>query len=87
MSPRQLADLIQAALPQARVDVRSDDDTHFSALLVAEQFEGLRPLARHQLVYRALGERMGGEIHALSIEAYTPREWLARGREQSGQRG
>jgi BolA protein len=54
---------------------------------VAEQFEGLRPLARHQMVYRVLGERMGGEIHALSIEAYTPREWAQRGREESGQRG
>ncbi|MGA2562528.1 MAG: BolA/IbaG family iron-sulfur metabolism protein [Steroidobacteraceae bacterium] len=87
MTARELADLIQAALPQARVDVSSDDNTHFSALLVAEQFEGLRPLARHQLVYRALGERMGGEIHALSIEAYTPREWVARGREEPGRRG
>jgi acid stress-induced BolA-like protein IbaG/YrbA len=87
MTPRQIADLIQAALPQARVDVRSDDNTHFSALLVAQQFEGLRPLARHQLVYRALGERMGGEIHALSIEAYSPREWAARGREESSERG
>jgi acid stress-induced BolA-like protein IbaG/YrbA len=87
MTPRQIADLIQAALPQARVDVRSEDNTHFSALLVAEQFEGLRPLARHQMVYRALGERMGGEIHALSIEAYTPLEWTQRGREESGQRG
>ena len=87
MTPRQIADLIQAALPQAQVDVRSDDNTHFAALLIGEQFEGLRPLARHQLVYRALGERMGGEIHALSIEAYTPREWAARGREEPGQRG
>ena len=87
MTPRQIADLIQAALPHARVDVRSDDNTHFSALLVAEQFEGLRPLARHQMVYRVLGERMGGEIHALSIEAYTPREWAASGHEESGERG
>ena len=78
MTPRQIADLIQAALPQAHVDVRSDDNTHFSALLVAEQFEGLRPLARHQIVYRVLGERMGGEIHALSIDALSPEEWTAR---------
>jgi len=78
MTARELADLIQAALPQARVDVSSDDDTHFSALLVAEQFEGLRPLARHQRVYGALGARVGREIHALSIEAHTPEEWTAR---------
>ena len=44
---------------------RSDDGVHFAALVVAPQFEGLRPLQRHQLVYRALGDAMGGAIHAL----------------------
>jgi acid stress-induced BolA-like protein IbaG/YrbA len=79
MDARQIADLIRQSIPDARVDVQSEDNTHFAALLVGAAFEGLRPLARHQLVYRALGERMGGEIHALSIEAYTPAEWAARG--------
>jgi acid stress-induced BolA-like protein IbaG/YrbA len=79
MDPRQVADLIRQAIPDTQVDVRSDDNTHFAALLVGSAFEGLRPLARHQLVYRALGERVGREIHALSIEAYTPQEWSARG--------
>jgi acid stress-induced BolA-like protein IbaG/YrbA len=79
MDARQVADLIRQQLPGAQVDVRSDDNTHYAALLVSTAFEGLRPLARHQLVYRALGERMGREIHALSIEAFTPQEWQARG--------
>jgi acid stress-induced BolA-like protein IbaG/YrbA len=79
MDPRQVADLIRQAIPGAQVDVRSDDNTHFTALLIGNAFEGLRPIARHQLVYRALGERVGREIHALSIEAYTPQEWSARG--------
>jgi acid stress-induced BolA-like protein IbaG/YrbA len=78
MDPQQVADLIRLAIPDAQIDVRSDDNTHFSALLIGKAFEGLRPLARHQLVYRALGERVGREIHALSIEAYTPQEWSAR---------
>jgi acid stress-induced BolA-like protein IbaG/YrbA len=78
MDAQQIADLIRRSIPDARVDVYSEDNTHFSALLVGAAFEGLRPLARHQLVYRALGERMGREIHALSIEAYTPQEWAAR---------
>jgi len=38
------------------------------------------------LVYRALGERMGREIHALTIEALTPQEWSARG-ERASERG
>ncbi len=84
MNPQQVADLIRQSMPEAHVDVRSDDNTHFAALLVAEAFAGLRPLARHQLVYRALGELVGRDIHALSIEAYTPQEWAARGQAGSG---
>jgi acid stress-induced BolA-like protein IbaG/YrbA len=57
--------------------VLSDDGTHFEAVVVAPQFEGKRPLQRHQLVYAGLGEKMGREIHALSIQAYTPAEWQA----------
>jgi acid stress-induced BolA-like protein IbaG/YrbA len=78
MDPQQVADLIRQAIPDTQIDVRSDDNTHFAALLIGAAFEGLRPIARHQLVYRALGERVGREIHALSIEAYTPQEWTAR---------
>jgi acid stress-induced BolA-like protein IbaG/YrbA len=78
MNPQQIAELIRLSIPDAQVDVQSEDNTHFAALLIGAAFEGLRPLARHQLVYRALGERMGREIHALSIEAYTAAEWAAR---------
>jgi acid stress-induced BolA-like protein IbaG/YrbA len=78
MTPQQITELIQTALPQTQVEVRSDDNTHFTARLIGPEFAGLKPLARHQLVYRALGARMGNEIHALSIEAFTPQEWAAR---------
>ncbi len=74
MNPEEVARLIRAGLPGADVRVLSEDQTHFSARIVAEQFSGLRSLARHQMVYRTLGERMGREIHALSIEALTPAE-------------
>ena len=70
---------IQAGLPGCRVQVRSDDNTHFEAVVVAPQFAGKRPLQRHQLVYATLGAAVGREIHALSIEAHTPEEWAARG--------
>ena len=74
MNPEDVARLIRAGLPGAEVRVESDDNTHFAARVVAREFAGQRSLARHQLVYRALGERMGREIHALSIEALTPEE-------------
>jgi acid stress-induced BolA-like protein IbaG/YrbA len=80
MTPEEIAGLIRTALPDARIEVRSDDNVHFEALLVAPAFQGLRPVARHQLVYRALGERVGQQIHALSIDACTPAEWVARSR-------
>jgi acid stress-induced BolA-like protein IbaG/YrbA len=78
MTPERIADLIRAGLPGAAVRVESEDNTHFASQIVAAQFSGLRPIARHQLVYRALGELMGREIHALSIEALTPDEFQQR---------
>lgn len=74
MTADEVARLIRAGLPGAEVEVRSDDQTHFAARVIAREFAGKRSLARHQLVYRALGELMGREIHALSIEALTPEE-------------
>ena len=78
MQPEEITRLIETAMPGAQVRVLSDDNTHFEALVIAPQFEDKRALARHQLVYAALGDRVGGEIHALSIKAYTPEEWAAK---------
>ena len=64
--------------------VESDDDTHFQAVIVAPEFAGKRSIQRHQLVYAALGTHMGREIHALSIQAYTPEEWQASGAAGAG---
>jgi acid stress-induced BolA-like protein IbaG/YrbA len=83
MTADQVAALIRAGLPQATVQILTDDDTHFEALIVTPEFAGKRSIARHQLVYAALGTRMGREIHALSIKAYTPEEWAAA---QTGKR-
>jgi len=74
MNPEAIAELIRAGLPGAEVRVESDDNTHFAARVVAREFAHLRPIARHQLIYRTLGELMGREIHAMSIEALTPEE-------------
>jgi len=78
MTADEVQQKIQAALPGAAVRVLSGDDVHFEALVVAPQFEGLRTIKRHQLVYAALGAAVGGEIHALSIETVTPAEWETR---------
>jgi len=78
MNPEEVARLIRAGLPGAQVQVQSDDNTHFAARIVAPQFDGKKSLARHQLVYQTLGELMGREIHAMSIEALAPAEAAPR---------
>ncbi len=47
---------------------------HFFATVVSTVFEGKNLVQRHQLVYRALGDLMQSDIHALGIKAYTPNE-------------
>lgn len=42
---------------------------HFRLTICSEQFQGLRPLQQHRLIYDALGEMMQTDIHALSIHA------------------
>ena len=74
MNPTQIEELIRVALPGAAIQVRSEDNVHFEAVVVSAEFEGKRPLQRHQMVYRALGDRMGGEIHALQLTTLTPAE-------------
>ena len=48
--------------------------THFKAVLVSSQFEGLNRVKRHQKVYAILGDLMS-EFHALALHTYTPDEW------------
>ncbi|MFJ7314914.1 BolA family protein [Pseudomonas sp. NPDC098747] len=52
--------------------------THYKAVVVSAQFEGLSRVKRHQKVYGTLGELMG-EFHALALHTYTPQEWAETG--------
>lgn len=74
MDPTDLQNLLQTAFPGAAVEVRSEDGVHFAARIVDAVFEGKSRVARHQAVYAALGGRVGGEIHALSLQTLTPGE-------------
>lgn len=51
---------------------------HFRALLVSSHFEGLSGMARQRLVYGALGDWMGREIHAFTMRTLSPEEWSQR---------
>ncbi len=76
---RAIADAVQCDYLNVEGDGR-----HFSAIIVSAEFEGLRPVMRHQRVYQALGERMKEEIHALSIKTFTPTEWERGGKHIDG---
>ncbi len=73
MNDAMIAENLEKAFPQAQVSVRGDG-RHFEAILVDEIFQGKSKLARHRLVYQALGDAVGGDIHALSIKAVAPSE-------------
>ena len=51
------------------------DGRHFFATIVSVEFEGTNRVARHQRVYKALGDRMREQIHALSMKTLTPAEY------------
>jgi len=68
---------IEAGLVCEQVDVAGDGQ-HFQAVIVSSAFEGRTRVARHQLVYGALGDRMREEIHALSMQTLTPDEFARR---------
>ena len=76
MAASDIETLIRAALPDAAIEIRdlAGDGDHYAARIVSKQFEGLNRVRQHQLVYRALGGRMGGELHALQLETAVPTE-------------
>ena len=74
MAAAEIEALIVSAIPDARAeitDLRGDGD-HYAARVVATIFAGMSRVRQHQMVYKALGGRMGGELHALQLETATP---------------
>lgn len=67
MTKDEIRTLIEAGMPDAQVTVLGDDGQHFEALVISSEFAGKLPLAQHRMVYAALGEKMGREIHALKL--------------------
>lgn len=74
MDANAIQTTIEQAMPGATVEVGSDDGVHFHARVISPAFAGKAPLARHRMVYATLGDRMGGDIHALSLATHTPDE-------------
>ena len=74
MPADELERRLRAAFPDAEVTVTdlAGDGDHYRARVVSSAFTGLSRIRQHQLVYRALEGRVGGELHALALETAPP---------------
>jgi stress-induced morphogen len=76
MSPQELETRLRDAFPDSEIlieDLAGDGD-HYRARIVSGRFKGLPRVRQHQMVYEALGGRMGGELHALALQTSAPTE-------------
>lgn len=74
MAATEIETLIREALPDAQVTITdlAGDGDHYAAHVVSTAFEGKSRVQRHKMVYAALGERMGNELHALQVTTDIP---------------
>ena len=73
-TPEDIQRFIADGLACEHVQVEGDG-RHFFATIVSAEFEGTNRVARHKRVYKALGDRMREQIHALSMKTLTPAEY------------
>ena len=59
-------------------NVPAGSESHFKVVIVSDAFIDKRLVARHQLVYKALGDVVKNKIHALALHTYTASEWTER---------
>lgn len=76
MEAQKIADMIKDGIPDAdvRIDDLRGDGEHYAAHISSRTFAGMSRVAQHQLVYKALQGKMGGELHALAIHTSIPKE-------------
>jgi stress-induced morphogen len=74
MPAEELENRLRAAFPDAEItiDDLAGDGDHYRARIVSAAFKGLPRVRQHQMVYQALGGRVGGELHALALETSAP---------------
>lgn len=74
MAAEDIKALIVTAIPDAAVEITdlAGDGDHYAARVTAESFRGKTRLAQQRAVFAALGERMGGELHALQLTTALP---------------
>lgn len=74
LNPLQIRILDESAHHAGHAGAREGGESHFRVEIVAKQFEGLSRVARHRLIYAALGNAFSEGLHALQIIALAPGE-------------
>lgn len=74
MPAAEIESLIKESLPDAQVRIEdlAGDGDHYMAHVTSAAFAGKTRVQQHQMIYRALEGRMGGELHALALQTATP---------------
>ena len=74
MQATEIESLIKTKFPDAKVEIRdlAGDGDHYEATVVTVAFKGVSRVRQHQMVYDALGGRMGGVLHALKLTTAVP---------------
>ena len=65
----EIKSLIKEAMPDAEITIKdlAGDENHYSATIKSKVFSGKNKIEQHKMVYKALKNKMGNELHALSI--------------------
>ncbi len=76
MPAAEIERLIKAKLPDATITIQdlAGDGDHYQATVVSQAFKGKSRVQQHQMVYEALGDQMGGALHALALQTSAPAE-------------
>ena len=74
MPAAEIERMIKARFPDARIELKdlAGDNDHWAAHVVSSAFKGKSRVQQHQMVYDALGGRMGGVLHALQLTTALP---------------
>jgi stress-induced morphogen len=70
MSASEIESLIKQAFPDAEVTISdlAGDNDHYAAMVKSRAFQGKTRVQQHKMIYDALQGRMGGVLHALSLQ-------------------
>ena len=69
LKSEEIKNLIKEAIPDAEIVIQdlAGDENHYSATIKSKIFVGKSKIEQHKIVYKALGEKMGNELHALAL--------------------